>query len=243
MKPATAAEVTPEAKAAASAAVQVSHDKLRLSAKLVALVTPFMATKDIRYYLCGINIRPHPAGGAAICATNGHILGAVYDPDAICEHEVTLRMHPNTVAAMKVRGDGARELVIRHGRVAVMDGTTEIALQPGDPVIDGKYPQYQNVIPDPKLLHPGLIGQFNAKNIALLHGVVKIAGSKMSRDESAHFYTLNGNPNSSAVALIAAEPNFIAVIMPMRSDVLSTVPEWCAAFKPKDDLVAAAGDA
>ena len=50
MKPATAAEVTPEAKAAVPAAAPVSHDKLRLSAKLVALVTPFMATKDTVSY-------------------------------------------------------------------------------------------------------------------------------------------------------------------------------------------------
>ena len=67
------------------------HANLSLTAKLLPIIAPFIAKADIRYYLNAINVRPHKDGGAIICATNGHALGAIYDRDAVCEHEVILR--------------------------------------------------------------------------------------------------------------------------------------------------------
>lgn len=240
MKAATAAEVAPP-QSGAPAGAPVSHDKLRVSAKLVALVTPFMAKADIRYYLNGINVRPHPAGGAVICATNGHMLAAVHDPDGVCEHEVTLSISPGTVAALKARGNGGRVLALRYGRVAVLEGDDEVALQPGDPIVDGKFPQYQNLIPPAERLKPGLVGQFNTAYIAVLDAVAKIAAPKVGPLRAVRFFTLDGNPRSSAVARLIGEPNFVAVMMPQSMDVLAPVPAWCAAVPPKDDLAAAAG--
>lgn len=242
MKAATAAEVAPQEGIAGTAA-PISHDKLRVSAKLVALVTPFMAKADIRYYLNGINIRPHAAGGAVICATNGHVLGAVHDPDAVCEHEVILHITPGTAAALKGRGNGRRELVMRHGRVAIMEEDIEVSLQPGDPLVEGKFPQYQNVIPPADRLKPGLIGQFNTAYIALLDTVAKIACPKAGPLRAVTFFTVDGQPKGSAVARLLAERNFLAVLMPQSPDVMAPTPTWCSAVPPKDDLAAAAGAA
>lgn len=217
----------------------VSHDNLRLSARLVALVTPFMAAKDIRYYLCGVNVRPHPDGGAVICATNGHVLGAVHDKDAVCDHEVILVISTNTVVALKARGDGGRFLAMRHGRLAVLEGEREVSIQPGDPVLVGKYPQYQNVIPPLSSLKPGMVGQFNTAYIALLDRVAKIACRQVGPLQSVTFYNVTGNPRSSAIARLSAEPNFVAVLMSQSPDDLVVLPDWCAGIKPKDDLAAA----
>jgi len=242
MKAATAAEVAPQ-EGTGAAGAPINHDKLRVSAKLVALVTPFMAKADIRYYLNGINVRPHPHGGAVICATNGHMLAAVHDPDGVCEHEVTLSISSGTVAALKARGNGGRELVMRFGRVAVLEGADEVSLQPGDPVVDGKFPQYQNLIPPAERLKPGLVGQFDTAYIAVLDVVAKIAAPKGGPQRSAKFFTLDGNPKSSAIARIVGQPNFVAILMPQAPDELTPVPLWCAAIARKDDLAAAAGAA
>ena len=240
MKAATAAEVAPQ-EGSADAGAPISHDKLRVSAKLVALVTPFMAKADIRYYLNGINIRPHVSGGAVICATNGHMLAAVLDPDGVCEHEVTLNISSGTVAALKARGNGGRELAMRFGRVAVVEGADEVSLQPGDPVVDGKFPQYQNLIPPAARLKPGLVGQFNTAYIAVLDAVAKIATPKVGPLRAVKFFTLDGNPKNSAVARLISEPSFVAVLMPQAPDDIAAVPAWCATMAPKDDLIAAAG--
>jgi hypothetical protein len=245
MKIATAAEVAQQGQQdAAPAAAPVSHDKLRVSAKLAALVTPFMATNDIRYYLNGISIRPHPAGGAVICATNGHVLGAVYDATAVCEHDIILTISAATVAALKARGNANRELVLRHGRVAIMDGADEISLQPGNPVIEALFPQYQRVIPPAARLTPGLTGHYNAAYVALLDRVAKIACPKAGPLQSVTFFTVDSKPDTSAVARLAAEPNFVAVLMPQRAaDAIDSLPLWCAAAPAKDDIPASAGAA
>jgi hypothetical protein len=244
MKPATVAEVAPDASKSAPAAPAVSHDKLRVSAKLVALVTPFMSTNDIRYYLCGISIRPHPAGGAVICATNGHVLGAVYDRSAICEHDVILSLTPATVAALKGRTGAGRELVLRHDRVTVMEGPTEISLQPGNPIIEGIFPAYQKVIPPAERLVPGLAGHYNTAYITLVDVAAKIACPKAGPTRSVTFFSVDGKADTAAVARLAAEPDFIAVLMPQRAaNTIDALPLWCAAALAKTEAPAAAAGA
>jgi DNA polymerase-3 subunit beta len=224
-------------------AAPISHDKLRVSAKLVALVTPFMAAADIRYYLCGICIRPHPAGGAVIVATNGHMLGAVHDPDGVCEHEVILRLAPTTIAACKARGNNPRHLEMRHGRLMVCEPGREVALQAGDPVIEAAYPQFQNVIPPAASLRPGMLGQFNTAYIAVLDKVAKIAHPTRGPMQAVSFFHVEGNPKSSAIARLPAEPNFVAVLMPQAAEEVMVLPSWCAGMARKDDLAAATGAA
>lgn len=250
MKIATAAEVAQQAKkdaepAATPKPAPVSHDKLRVSAKLVALVTPFMATNDIRYYLNGISIRPHPAGGAIITATNGHVLGAVHDPDAMCEHDVILSITAGTIAALKARSSSGRELVLRHGRVAVMAGADEISIQPGNPVIEALYPDYRRVIPPTARLQPGMMGTFNTAYLALVNRAAQIACPKAGPLRAATFFTVDGKPNTSVVARLAAEPNFVAVLMPLRSaDEIASLPLWCSALPlAKEEIVPAAAGA
>ena len=250
MKLATAAEVAQQAKQDAAPAATpkpapVSHDKLRVSAKLVALVTPFMATSDIRYYLNGISIRPHPAGGAVITATNGHVLGTAYDPSAVCEHDVILALTPATITALKARAGKGRELVLRNGRVTIIDGPEEISIQPGNPVIEAKYPDLSRVIPPADRLKPGLMGYYNTAYIAVIDRVSKIAGARHAADQAATFFTVDGNPNNSAVARLTAEPNFFAVLMPQRSsDEIASLPHWCATATPaKDELAPATAGA
>lgn len=241
MKLATAAEVAPQA--ADTAAKPISHDKLRVSAKLVALVTPFMAKADIRYYLNGISIRPHPAGGAVICATNGHFLAAVHDRSAVCEHDVIISISPATAAALKSNISAGRELVLRHGRVAVMEGPDEVALQPGNPVLDGRFPEYEKVIPPTARLVPGLAGHFNTAYIATLDVVAKIACPKVGPMRSVTFFTVDGTADNTAIARVAAEPDFVAVLMPQRgADAVDPLPLWCAAASVKA-AAPAAGDA
>lgn len=59
----------------------------KVNAKYFAAATVFMAEKDVRYYLCGVCIQPHPEGGAAIVATNGYAMFVIRDPDAEVDRE------------------------------------------------------------------------------------------------------------------------------------------------------------
>lgn len=218
------------------------HANLRLTAKLVALVAPFMAKNDIRYYLNAINVRPHKDGGAVLAATNGHIFGAIYDEAAVCDEEVILRVDARMAQACLGGLSNGREVVMIGERLAIVEnGATEVYIQAGRPEVEAKYPRYENVIPKQESLKPGLVGTFGAPLISLAERAASIAakiGSNKLRGYSGlQFFSVNGDANASAVFRLGAEPGFVGVMMPMRDDSLKlALPTWVASLRATDDL-------
>lgn len=62
----------------------------RVNPHYLAAMTFFAAKEDVRYYLNGITIEPHPEQGVILMATNGHVLAAVHDPEGWCERKIIL---------------------------------------------------------------------------------------------------------------------------------------------------------
>lgn len=58
-----------------------------VSADLFRRVRIGTSKEQTRYYLNGVHVSASPEGGALLCATDGHILVAMVDPDAIVEGE------------------------------------------------------------------------------------------------------------------------------------------------------------
>jgi hypothetical protein len=227
------------------------HANLRLTAKLLTIVAPFMAKNDIRYYLNAINVRPHKDGGAVICATNGHALGAIHDRDAICEHEVILRFDVRMQQACASGLGNDRAVVMIGDRLAVVEnGTAEVYIQAGRPDVEATYPRYESVIPKQDTLQPGLVGLYGSPLIALCEkaaaAAAKTRAIKLRGYSGLQFFTVNGDPNSSAVVRVMGAPDFVGVLMPMRGDdPMSATPEWVASLPVVDDLasMAAGGSA
>jgi len=217
------------------------HTNLRLAAKLLPLIVPFMAKADIRYYLNGINVRPHKGGGAIIVATNGHALAAIRDPRATCEHEVILRFDTRMQQACASGLSDDREIVMIGDRLAVVDNAgREVYIQAGEPEIEGNFPRYERVIPKLETLQPGLIGTYSA---AVLAPVEKAAMTIAKRSKASYsglqFFNVSGDPNLCAVVRLQVEPEFVAVLMPMRDDALkAATPEWVSELHAAVDAAA-----
>lgn len=221
------------------------HANLRLTAKLLPLVLPFMAKADIRYYLNGINVRPHQDGGAIITATNGHALGAVHDRNAVCEHEVILRFDSRMQQACSAGLADEREVVMIGDRLAVVDKTgQEIYIQAGLPEIEGNFPRYERVIPKVDTLQPGLLGTYSASVLAPVEKAAVAAskqGGAKTMFSGMQFFNVNGDPNASAVIRLPIEPAFVGVLMPMREDApKSATPPWVATMHAAAEAAAKA---
>jgi hypothetical protein len=217
------------------------HAKLRLTAKLLPIIAPFIAKADIRYYLNAINVRPHKDGGAVICATNGHVLGAIYDPEAICEHEVILRFDSRMQQACAAGLTNDRHVVmIGDGLAVVENGDADVYIQAGRPEIEAQYPRYERVIPKLEGLLPGLPGTFGSPVIALAQKAAIAAGKALlrrSRDAVAMTFFSKKDDPGSAVFRLGCAPNFIGVMMSMRGENnLPAAPAWVAALPVVDDL-------
>lgn len=205
---------------------------MKLTARLLPLVAPFMAQGDIRYYLNGINVRPHPEGGALIAACDGHTLGVIYDRDAEgVETDMVLKIDKRTIAACAVyKYCQNRFLSLKNDRLTVEANGVEEHIQAGNPIIDGKFPDYQNVIPDSQKLKPGLLGCFNNEYVARLHLVAKQARKLgFGKWLGVEFFNSEDKREGAAVARIQGIDDFLSVIMPLcRDNVEIAVPSWMA---------------
>ena len=113
--------------------------KLKLPAPAIAFLAPFIAQKDIRYYLNGLNVRPLSAeegGGVLLAATNSHIAGLWHAADATCERMATLHITPETVEACR-KNSAVRHVTIANDRLAVIEQVgnkppVEIYIQPSN---------------------------------------------------------------------------------------------------------------
>lgn len=113
--------------------------KLKLPAPAIAFLAPFIAQKDIRYYLNGLNVRPLSAeegGGVLLAATDGRIAGLWHAENATCERMATLHITPETVEACR-KNSAVRHITITNDRLAVIEQVgnkppVEIYIQPSN---------------------------------------------------------------------------------------------------------------
>lgn len=218
------------------ALIVAPHANLKLSAHLVPVIAPMMAVNDIRYFLNGINVRPHAAGGAVICATNGSMLAVIYDRNAVCDVEVTVRIDAHTVVACTCREKAARKLMIQGGRLTVIDKDgDEIHVQPGQPLVDGQFPDYGKFFPGPESLKLGLLANIDSSLIAAVDKSAKAYQKAFMLDNHSRglaFFNVDGDPKKPAVARLGGSMDYVAVLMPIRIDQIGdAIPAWLAATK------------
>lgn len=196
------------------------------------LIKPFAAQNDIRYYICGINVRPCAQGGVMLAATDGHRLVAIYDETGKAEREVTLRFNvPRAVTKFPAR------VLIEGKRLVIRSNDTELFVQAGDAEIDGKFPDWLKVVPDFSKLTLGLPGAYNAK---YLSDLLDLAGNS----SFVQFY-MRTDPEASTTSAVVCRysdrPELVGVLMPARYvDHGGAAPDWLRKAMPAEKLAAVA---
>lgn len=198
-----------------------------INGKYARLIQPFVSKEPTRFYLNGFYVEPHKEG-ALIVATDGHKMGIFHDKDAICDEPGIVKLSPFMLSALRERGKG----VVKGKRDLVVDGTVSnnlayvvladrersvqhsVAAQ-GNVLIDGTFPDYRRVVPDPK--GATCMPTFNPAHLSAFafgHG----------RGEGGLTIKSDG-PAEPALVRHFRYPEFIGVLMPMRADELPS-PEW-----------------
>lgn len=211
--------------------------QLNVDATHLDFLCRFMAVNDVRFYLNGICIERIRGGGALMIATDGYTLCCIRDETGQAPAKPTILSITRpllTASKKRVRGCGARRLVMRGDRLAVVNQlpdqdinqAAELYSQPGNPVVDGVFPDWRRVVPDPKDLDPGLKGEFNAEYLGRLN---------YGRYHGAAFW--QGHRDTGAIARITTPGlDAFVIIMPMRSgfgDDPNPLPDWFKKPKPK----------
>lgn len=136
----------------------------RVNPLYLAAMTCLAAKGDVRYYLNGVCITPHHESGVIIAATNGHLIGAIHDPDGWVGHEIIIPVPKAAIMkACKFRGTtgpsrkpAAAQAWIAADRIIITDTFVSepppVAFGPGviaqdvNSIIDGKFPDWRRAM-------------------------------------------------------------------------------------------------
>lgn len=222
--------------------------KLHIPALAIAFLAPFIAQKDIRYYLNGLNVRPLSAeegGGVLLAATNGHIAGLWHADDATCERQATLHITPETVEAC-CQNSNVRHVTIINNRLAVIEQVgnkppVEIYIQPSNTWADAQNTDLNHWGVAGAADHPankrlleafhsecdrGPTCQIDSTHIKAITKAFR-AGSDVGMPP---IYMRQQNHTGSVVVLSEYMPHAAAVVMPWRDNGLKR-PTWIDRLK------------
>ena len=116
----------------------------RVNSVAIKAAFPFIAQDDVRYYLCGVNIRPLEDGSIMIVATDGHRFIIIRDPAGYAEDECVVSVSKDAIkhASASVTFD-----VMSDGSAMWNDqSTAPLFIQPGTSVINGTFPRIESVV-------------------------------------------------------------------------------------------------
>lgn len=185
----------------------------------------FAATKDVRYYLCGVNV-VRDNRGTYMQATNGHMLGRMLIDGIKADEPVNVTLPIDLVNAIKdtKRGDSWLHFTVDGQRIEVIDNEKTLVYQ----AVDGNFPDCDRVLPlvfkDEDIAPSGF-------NVDYLMAFQRHAEEiKNCKKGAKPCVSLLQRGNNSGIVNNGVD-NFVGVIMPVRDGVGASVPEWC--YTPK----------
>lgn len=211
----------------------------RVNPRYFAAASLFMGVKDVRYYLCGVAIQPHPEGGALVMATNGHVMFMAHDKQGFCEHDIIVEPTKALISACKKRGRrGDKELFTRAERLwisenaaVVQNGLDEAEPEPfgSDALfsckinqIDGKFPNLITAMThyDLEKKHHGQIS-FNATYLAWVFEAAKLINDSYTPKCAPQIvqHSCQGKDMIGCIShfrLVAAYDEVLISVMPMH---------------------------
>lgn len=194
------------------------HMIARVNAIAIKAAFPYIAQDDVRYYLCGVNIRPLDDGAVMIVATDGHRFLIVRDPSGYAEKEIIVTV---TKDAIKHAEAGVTFDVMSNGEATWNGKVGEpIFIQPGNSLIEGSFPRIETVV-NPIGYQEGIAGSVN---MSYLSEATKLKlGSKTP---AIRFFTKDSDSPLLFTISEIGEIEVIGGIMKRRD------PEWLPTWLP-----------
>ncbi|SFB46296.1 hypothetical protein [Azotobacter beijerinckii] len=220
----------------------------RVSPRYFAAVHLFAGVNDVRYYLNGVCLQRHHEKGVVLVATNGHVLGAIHDPEGWMDpgrSEIILDAAPRRLlkacqaVAPKKRPDlEAQSLWVGECGAVVMAAGHSVTPDPfsGDALaaerirqLAGVFPDWRRLVRDERVVAPGAQPAIAAHCLGVFDQALGIL-CQSDGDWSPSLRLDVSNDSSGVFVRVHQgdlEERFFGIVMPTRqSPILSTVPEW-----------------
>lgn len=198
--------------------------RIKADVRLLSLVAPFISKEKTRYYLGGINIEKHPKGGIIMTATDGHRLGTIHDKTGSIEGAKSAIIAIAPALKNYIKGTGKTFYQVGNASYITL-GEVEQPEAMGDMVvcacnnapIDGTFPDWRRVVPKKSSLAATKSISFDHRYV---DGFLRALGKNAC--VTAHFI----DDTAPTIFRASTEPDFLGVLMPMRSGVEGAFPKW-----------------
>jgi hypothetical protein len=201
-----------------------------ISARLFSAAMLWASTEEVRFYLCGVYVAPHPERGAILVATDGHRLICIHDVEGRCATPAIIASDKALVAALMASPKALSDVTTAPTLTVDTDGIVRV---PGrymgekSGLVDGTYPDWVRVVrPIAKLLREKATGPsaFNAKytsDIAKMGALLALPGTPFPSVRIVPFG--KGEP---ALILWPAFPAAFGLLMPMLAEGTTGLPDF-----------------
>jgi len=201
--------------------------------KQLKAMSRFMAVKDIRYYLQGIQVVQNNRG-TYIESTNGHVLGRLLIDETPCATECSVLVPSDAVKALGASGKKGNETL--HFTI---DGVKISVISPDGSSMtvqahQARYPDCDRVVPTNPSEHPIEPSTYNPEYIMAFYDCAKDLGSS----GKGVAVQIKQRGTQSGIVIIDSDPLFIGIIMPMREHNTVTIPAWCTRAKTLETVTA-----
>lgn len=200
--------------------------------KELKALSRFTATRDIRYYLCGIHVVQNNRG-TYMEATNGHMLGRLLvlaepKPEAsvIIGNDALAKL-----AASGRKGDEWVHFTVTGASIEAITGNERYTFQ----AVDGTFPDVDRIIPLVVKDEERASAGYNPEYLMTFQDAANdIRGTRKGCTPTV---SILQRGTSSAIVNIGVD-NFVGIVMPVRDCDNATVPDWCRVPKVKPETVA-----
>lgn len=215
------------------------------NAKYLPALDLFSGKQDVRFYLNGYSVTPHPQGGVLLRATDGHTAILIHDKDGQCEGQYILANDSDLVRHARLSKEEKKQADARRwvqwtgkptDRISIvatsgdMEATSEFAreqfvLPLGQGFVDGAYPETDRIVPLSDDLSTGLHGVVQPQYLARLEKLHKAMGVR--RWCGARMWSKGGDGSGQiAVRLTHADMrDMLVILMPARDDTYANGPD------------------
>ena len=175
----------------------------------------FAQADDVRRYLSGVRVEPHPKEGVVMVATDGRALAMAHDPEGSVSQPVTIR--PTELSKLP-RYYGEARIGLRKVDGGLVGSVTTRGETLGRHLFDDLgdfYPDWRKVVPWSSATAPaGTPGVFD---FALLSRFTFPAPGR-KKTEPVPLTIRGGGRGEPALVTRCDMPWFLGVVMPMRSE-------------------------
>lgn len=211
-----------DAAPAASKPAAAAKHLVDVDAVLFRAASEVRSFEEVRYYLNGVYVHPHPEKGVLLVGTDGHRMMVVHDESGSCQKPAIVKAAPKALQGVKVpkEPEPRQRLVVAEDRHLIVGTYRSL----GPAIIDGTYPNYVLVLkPVLEAIRKGehKPASFNSEYFAGFHNVGQILKPGLHS-----MRMVCTSETDAALILFGGAPEAFGILMPMRTTLNNGFPIW-----------------